>query len=277
MYILFDIGGTKTRIAGAENKTSFGTPLIFDTPQSYEEGLKALESAIREIALEVKIEKIIGGIAGPIDEKRESLVRSPNLPQWIGKTISKDLGSIFTCPVELFNDSALVGLGEALYGAGRDHEIVAYMTISTGVGGVRIVKGHIDSSFQGFEPGHQIIDADETLVAPSQGADLEHLVSGRFVEERIGKRPADITDEAFWEEQAKLIAYGLNNTIVHWSPDVVVLGGSMMNEVGVSVEKVEQYLKDILTIFPKIPPIKKALLGDVGGLYGALASIDVRS
>lgn len=277
MYILFDIGGTKTRIAGAQDRVSFGTPVIFSTPQSYEEGLKALEEAILQLSGEVKIEKIIGGIAGPIDERREKLVRSPNLPQWIGKPLRQDLDNLFSCEVELFNDSALVGLGEALYGAGRSHDIVAYMTISTGVGGARIVKGKIDSSFQGFEPGHQIIDADETLVAHSQGVDFEHLVSGHFVEERIGKRPVDITDESFWDEQAKLIAYGLNNTIVHWSPDVVVLGGSMMNEPGVSVEKVQEYLKEILTIFPKIPPIKKALLGDLGGLYGALASIDEQS
>lgn len=277
MYILFDIGGTKTRVAGAEDQTSFSTPLIFSTPHSYEEGLKSLQDAILKISGGAKIEKIVGGIAGPIDEKKEMLVRSPNLPQWVGKPILKDLENLYACSVELFNDSALVGLGEALKGAGRGFDIVAYMTISTGVGGVRIVKGQIDSSTQGFEPGHQIIDADETLVKDSQGADFEHLVSGHSIEDRIGRKPADITDEAFWDEEAKLIAYGLNNTIVHWSPDVVVLGGSMMNEVGVSVEKIEQYLKNILTIFPKLPVIKKALLGDVGGLYGALASINIES
>jgi glucokinase len=51
------------------------------------------------------------------------------------------------------------GLGEAVFGAGKGREIVVYMTISTGVGGARIVGGKIDASAMGFEPGHQIIDA----------------------------------------------------------------------------------------------------------------------
>ena len=33
----------------------------------------------------------------------------------------------------------MVGLGEAVHGAGRGNCIVMYMTISTGVGGARIV------------------------------------------------------------------------------------------------------------------------------------------
>jgi len=41
----------------------------------------------------------------------------------------------------------------------------------------------------------------------------------------------------------------------------------------ISVEKTEKYLKEILKIFPKLPVIKKAELGDFGGLYGALAFI----
>ena len=70
------------------------------------------------------------------------------------------------------------------------------------------------------------------------------------------------------------MAIGLNNIIVEWSPDVVVLGGSMITgDPSISIEKTENYLKEILKIFPKLPAIRKAELGDFGGLYGALAFI----
>ncbi len=165
---------------------------------------------------------------------------------------------------------AMVGLGEANYGAGRGKDIVVYMTISTGVGGVRIVKGNVDESAMGFEPGHQIIDPDNTLCPTCDGNDLEAYVSGTSIEKRFGKKPYEIQDDAVWDELAKFLAYGLHNTIMHWSPDIIVLGGSMMKEVGIPLPAVRTHLSGIMKIFPTLPQIEKAELADFGGLYGAL-------
>ncbi|HEY4510544.1 MAG TPA: hypothetical protein VJJ73_01775, partial [Candidatus Paceibacterota bacterium] len=53
-----------------------------------------------------------------------------------------------------------------------------------------------------------------------------------------------------------------------------VIGGSMVvKEVGISVQKVEAYLKKVMKIFPEVPPIKRAELGDFGGLHGCLATL----
>ena len=75
-----------------------------------------------------------------------------------------------------------------------------------------------------------------------------------------------------FEELAKWLAYGLNNTIVHWSPDVVVLGGSMITgNPAISLKSIQRHVSKILTIFPTPPIIVKATLQDVGGLHGALS------
>lgn len=271
MKILFDIGGTKTRVAGSQSSDSFDNPIILETPKLYQDGLDALKKTILEVTRGQNIEAIAGGIAGPFSARKSSLIGSPNLSDWIGKPLISDLEKTFNCPVHIENDSAMVGLGEAVHGAGKGFEIVAYITISTGVGGARIVSGKIDERVIGFEPGHQIVDIDKSVMPDADGIYLGNYISGKGVENRTGKKPYEITDESFWDELAKILAYGLNNTIVHWSPDVVVLGGSMMNKVGISVEKTENYLKEILTIYPEIPQIKKSQLGDLGGLYGAMA------
>jgi len=101
---------------------------------------------------------------------------------------------------------------------------------------------------------------------------LEDMVSGRALQEKTGKHPKEITDLAVWDNHAWLLAVGLNNIIVEWSPNCVVLGGSMITgDPSIPLDKTEKYLKEILKIFPQIPTIKKAELGDFGGLYGALA------
>ena len=170
----------------------------------------------------------------------------------------------------------MAALGEAHHGAGRGFDIVTYVTVSTGVNGARIVHGAIDEKSFGFEMGHQIIDPDKTLVKDAPGIYLEDLISGTGVHVRTGKLPKEIHDPEFWDECARILAIGLNNAIDFWSPDVVVLGGSMITgDPAIPIDATQKYLREYLTIIPQIPEIKKAELADVGGLWGALAYLKI--
>lgn len=257
------------RLASSDGKSVLKT-VILDTPKNFEEGMGLFKKTALELAGVEKIEKAAGGIAGLLDKEKSTLLRAPHLPGWVDRPLRQKLAEALNAPVFLENDSALVALGEAMQGAGKAFNIVAYLTISTGVGGARIVGGKIDDNSSGFEPGHQIIDPGNALCHTCENGELESLVSGAAFEKRFGKKPYDVTDSKVWEEMARFLALGLHNSIVHWSPDVVVLGGSMMKEIGIPVERVKYYLEKTLNIFPVLPKIKKAELGDLGGLHGAL-------
>lgn len=273
MFILFDIGGTNMRVALSRDGETFGEPRIVETPKDFDAGMLMLKSLSAELLNGEKLIAAGGGIAGTLSRDKTKFLNGPHLQGWNGKPIKAALEQAFGAQAFVENDTAIVGLGEAVAGAGRGCPIVVYMTVSTGVGGVRIVNQSIDVSAMGFEPGHQIIDADGSLCKVSvcgTGLDFESQVSGSAVTARYGKKPFEITDEAFWEEMARLLAYGLNNTIVHWSPDIVVLGGSMMKKIGIPVDRVRAHLKGILNIYPELPKIEHSELGDIGGLHGAL-------
>jgi len=247
----------------------FSEPVIFDTLSSFDDFIYVFEQQVKKIADDDDIESAIGGIGAPLNKEKTETVNV----KWRGLPIKKRLEEAVGAPVYLENDSAMVGLGEAVYGAGIGDEIVAYITVSTGVGGARIVNGKIDEASIGFEPGHQIIDADKTLCLDCAGNTLEEYISGGAVEKRFNKKPYEIEDEHLWrEELPKFLAYGLNNIIVNWSPDSVILGGSMIvGDPAISIPKTAQYLREILKVFPKIPIIKMAKLNDIGGLHGAMA------
>jgi predicted NBD/HSP70 family sugar kinase len=250
--ILFDIGATKTRMAYSSDGEIFEEPRVFETPKNYEEGFKLFAETAKELAKGREIKKIAGGM-------------SRSISGWTEENLKDDLYKTFGADIFIENDAAIVGLGEANWGAGRGFEIVAYITVSTGVGGARIVNGKIDERAIGFEPGKQIIDMDS-------GKNLEDMISGRALREKTGKSPKEITDENVWENLAKMLAVGLNNIIVEWSPNCVCLGGSMITgNPAIPLDKTEKNLKEILKIFPELPAIRKAELGDFGGLYGALA------
>ncbi len=265
------------RLGSSRDGETLDKTVVISTPETYTEGLVEFKKTAMALAGGEGIDAVSGGIAGTFNQKKLLLVNGPNLKDWIGKPICSELETFFNAPVYIENDAAMGGLGEAVHGAGRGFEIVAYITVSTGVGGSRIVGGKVDSKSVGFEPGHQIVDADRTIVTDAEGTFLEDYISGHGILKRMGKEPKDIVEPAFWNKMAKILAYGLNNVCVFWSPDVIVLGGSMITgDPAISVEKTKEYLSKVNKIYPELPEIKISELGDSCGLYGSLEYLKTR-
>lgn len=274
MYLLFDIGGTKTRVAVSKDLDGLvGEPAVFETPDDFEEGVNLIIENASRLSGGAEFKSAAGGFAGPLNREREAAVNSPNNSNWVGKPLKERLQEKLDAPVYLENDTALAALAESILGEGRKYRITAYVNIGTGIGGARIINDRIDESVFGFEPGHQFVDIfSEENLKDNKPLTLEEMISGSAVEKRMGKKPYEIEDLNFWREEARILAYGLNNIIAHWSPEAVILGGSMIKKSpGIKIEEVREFLSSILKIYPEIPKIKLTELdGDKRGLYGAM-------
>lgn len=259
MYILIDIGGTKTRVTMTEHREAFLPPVVFHTPQNPEEWLTTLKETAGTFTSGRKILGLVVGVPGTFTH--DGVVqKTPNLKEWVGFPLKERLVDFFSCPIAIENDAALVGLGEAIFGAGKDHPIVAYITISTGVGGVRIVDGKIDRNTYGFEIGHTIIE---------NGHDVESIISGGALEKRFGKPSHEVHDVVLWEKINHYAGVFGANTTMYWSPSVIVYGGPVMNDL--HIEIIEREAKQYLQMYKETPVFIRGTLGDFGGLYGGLA------
>ena len=278
-YVLFDIGGTKTRVAISEDLKSFSEPVKFSTPANYKEGVKEMKAAVDSLTSK-KIRGVAGGIRGILNHDKTELIFDPGdkLPGWVEQPIAAELKKAFNCPAHLENDAAVVGLGEAVYGAGEGEELIVYLTVSTGVGGARIINGAVSPTEYGFEPGHQILDIDQTILGEETAPTLENLVSGTALEKRMGMKPYDVPqDDAVWDQLAMYLGQGLRNTILYWSPDVIVLGGSMIvGDPRILLADIIRHTENALDEVVPCPAIVDATLADVGGLYGAMALLQQR-
>ena len=267
MHIVADIGGTKMRVAASRDLSVFGTPAILDTPRGYADGIRAFADAARALVAGEKVESVAIGIKGLLSADKKSVMTSPQnvLRDWKDKPLAYDIAAALSAAsVRLENDTALVGLGEAVSGAGKGKGIVVYITVSTGVNGVRIVDGVIDRG--DAEIGGQYLQVGDALTS------LEDLISGVAIAEKYGVHPKEIDkDSPLWEELARITAFGVHNAILHWSPERIVLGGSMFNEIGIPVERVHAHVAEILRKVPHVPEIVHSQLGDVGGLWGGVA------
>lgn len=272
MYLVFDIGGTNTRIATSLDGQTLISTKTFPTEKDFESEIQLISQIGNELLGEQKIKAVAGGVAGLLDSEKNTLLKSPNIQSWDHWPLKEELENAFDAPVFLENDANLGGLGEACFGVGKESNIVAFITIGTGVGGVRIVDKKIDKSTEGFEPGHQIIVPNGNPCNCGGKGHLESYVSGLNIEKSYGQRAENIKDENIWKELAKYLAIGLNNTIVHWSPKVIILSGSVTQKLPIG--QIELYLKENLTIFATIPPIIRGSLGEDCTLHGALELIN---
>jgi len=265
--LLFDIGATNLRLALTSSKTALGEVIELPTPRRFDDLIQIFRTLRGTLAPGRRIGRIVGGIAGQMDSTGNKLIVTTNIsPDWLNRPFGATLNKIFNAPVNIQNDVALGALGEAAYGAGRGERIVAFLMLGTGYGGCRIVDQRIDDSTRGFEPGKQrmIINGHKAVTIGSQ-------VSGRGVTERFKKLPREIHDVRIWRGISETFGYSVVNAILMWSPDVVVLGGSMFKNPGILLPTVQQVVDKNLSEFPTRPRIVLGELGDKFGLYGALA------
>lgn len=269
MFLLFDIGGTKTRLAVVSPKTTKISPeevVIFPTPTLFNHGIEQIVDTALRLAKGNKIKSGGGGIGALLDKSKTSIINYSNKPtliDWNHKPIKKELEKKLNCKIYLENDAALCGLGEAIFGAGRKSSLIAYLTIGTGVGGVKIENGAIDQNYFGFEPGKQLLE-----IGTNQISTLEVLIGGRFIKEKFQILPSDIQDSVFWQNIEYYLSIGLHNAALFWSPEKIVLGGSIINYL--SLDRIKVQFERLLANFPQKPLIEKAILGELSGLYGAL-------
>ncbi len=265
MHLLLDIGSTKTKIAVAPDLNGFEEPRVINTPQDFDEGIQTILRHAKEMSAGEKFVSVAVGVAGPLDPEKMMLTNSPHMPDWIEKPLKNMIQDELQANVKMENDMALAGLGEAVNGAGNGADIVVYLAVNTGVGGVRVVQKKIDVSTMGFEPGHQIIGINEEMKTPIR---LEDYISGTAIEMKYNKEPEEMKSKQFWDEIAYYLAIGIHNTILHWSPDVIVLGGLVME--GIDVDVVRRHVREVLSIFPDMPEIRKSELTPFSGLHGGL-------
>lgn len=251
MNFIFDIGGTNLRfciIAKDRKKIDIDSVVKIPTPKDPRDFLLIVDNYIKNSGSKF-ITKTIGGSTGVIDQKG-NILNSLHLPMWRNFPLRDELSKITKSKVLLKNDATLATLGEAVYGEGRNYNIVSYITISTGVGGSRVINKKIDTSSLNFEIGHSLIQINNSPV------ELETLISGSGFQKRYGRYLHELDNSSLQREVEFYSAIGIVNLILHWSPEIVIIGGGVGKSLDINNIKIQ--VKKYLKVYPKIPLIIKS-------------------
>ncbi|UCG95584.1 MAG: ROK family protein [archaeon] len=284
-YIVFDIGGTKTRYAVMDREANFlYGPFEENTPKK---GLPdLLVGIVGKILNKTEFEVVESiGIAccGIIDTERGMIKHSRILGDRI--EIRSPLEKKFRIKTFVENDGNAAVLGEKFYGKGKKFESVAYVSIGTGLGGGFYKKGlhrggEYDTEFGSFDvggvewksiSGSKIKELLEEFLSEDKretGLRQESLnAENLFALAAEGDR---VVKEFLENVIGKYNARGFSIIIKKFEPEMIVLGGSIaLENSGMIIEPLKRRLKKILG-GRKLPRIELSGLGKNAGLYGAL-------
>lgn len=279
---VLDIGGTSIK-SGLWN----GQKLV-DVREQDTEAKKGAAHVVSRILEILKTYRPFDGVgistAGQVNSE-EGYIRyaNENIPGYTGTRLKDIVASEFGTPVAVENDVNAAALGEAAWGAGKDHDDFLCLTYGTGVGGAIIIgkKIYSGSMFSAGEFGGIMVHPEDcvkgqpfsgcyekyasatALVAEALKQD-DTLTNGRQIFSRFQEpKVREIVDR--WIDE---IVHGLVTVIHIFNPSCVILGGGVMEQPYILGQVRERTADRIMDSFRGVE-LKTAALGNRAGLMGA--------
>ncbi len=206
-----DIGGTNIKLGIVNNSGEivYSTMVPTNRKGGPDEVISQLKKGIAETLSKNEF-KIIGigiGAAGSVSSKEGTVSNPPNVPGWGTVNLIKIIKEEFNLPVFLDNDANAAAIGEMLYGAGKELNSFALITLGTGVGGGLILNRNIYQGDKGAagEIGHISIDYKGNLCNCGSKGCVEAYVGNHYLMEIVKEELPEYKD-------SKILSIINNNT-----------------------------------------------------------------
>jgi glucokinase len=305
----FDMGGTKMLASVLDNSyqaistAKKRTPPGADNDKVLDVVVATVGAALEEAGIKPGDVAAIGiAVPGPIDRDAGRIVSLTNVGVR-DMPLRDQLSAEFGIPVVLENDVNAGTFGEFVAGAAKGYRNVLGVFPGTGVGGGIIIDGTLYRGHTGRagEIGHMIVEVGGRLcgcgkygcleavssrtaiakelvhlaaigeaptVLERAGTDITQVKSG-VIKKAIGageKSVIRVVERAAW-----YLGVGLGSCLDIFDPDVVVLGGGLVEKLGDSyLESVEASMREHNMIGSKAPLVR-ASLGDDSVIVGSAA------
>jgi glucokinase len=263
-----DVGGTKTLLALFDSRFEVLEEDKFRSHppkgglRAFEKSLRrSLQALMRRARKEKLVVRYVGvGCAGDIDMGRGIVKRSPNLTFLDGYPFRERLEKLTRAQVFIGHDVQAALYGEYRLGAAKNARHVIGVWLGTGVGGAMIVDGRIHLGATGSagdignyllssldvsieSPRKYVLDgvASRTAIAgeaaalaakhkapalrADAGTDVDDIRAGDIAK---SIRKGDKAIERLVRSRANIVGTALSNLVDFINPDVVVLGGGIV-------------------------------------------------
>ena len=300
-----DLGGTHLRAAtiGEDGRIHFRHKQNTPRAGRADEIVAALVHAARECekqetAAGERIRALSVVVPGTVDARAGVVVKAPNLPCLDGFRLAAAVEKEFSLPVIIENDANAAAVGELWQGAGRGHAAIVCVTLGTGVGGGIVLDGTLwrGANESAAEIGHMSVDpfGGVACTCGSRGCLEVYASATAIVRMAREARPRfagstlsqgdELTAEQIYRagvggdelalevfrRMGVYLGIGLANLINVLNPEVIVIGGGVVNGWELFEKHMLQQVADRAFPLPAANvKIVRAERGDDAGLLGA--------
>jgi glucokinase len=299
-----DIGGTKIAVGlvDAQGRILQQEVVPSEPEKGFEDGLGRIRRMLDACLQRQPDAHLLGvgvGATGPVDPDTGVLGPNSFFPSWEGLGMTERLKDLLGTSVAIENDADAAALGETAWGAGRGASRCLYVTVSTGIGTGLVIDGHLYRGAGGAHPemGHQVIDpargpqcfcgAKGCWESLAGGPAFAAWYTAQARERRLelslaGDRIIDAREVCLRAEQGDPLAQeavlregyylglGLANLVTNFVPDVIVLGGGVMQSWHMFEGQVRAIIRQTCGLVPhERTDLRLASLGTKTGLAGA--------
>lgn len=233
-------------------------------------------------------------IAGQVDRSGAVVRNAPNLG-WKNVPLREHLSSGLAPQVQrvvLLNDLHAAALAESRSGAAAGTETALVVFVGTGIGGALVLRGEVHHGASGAagEIGHVKVQGQDGCCGCGERGCVEALAGGLALERavreilpsaRMERHPLACWQDAvdgrhrqaldLIEDRAEILGRVVAGAATLCSPDVLVLGGGVLQAVPSFREAlVAAIRRDVLAVTGEVMCIKSAQHGDAAGAIGAL-------
>ena len=254
-------------------------------------------------------------VAGLINKNRNMVEFSPNF-HWHDVDIIGTLGQRFSLPIYFDNVTRVMALGELCYGVGKQYKNFVFINIGYGIGAGIIIDGQplLGAVGMAGEFGHITVDKDsKTQCDCGNFGCLEALASGQGIARAarnelkkgaqsnllemcggdINKVTAEMVAEAakkgdslawnIFSQAAEYIGLGISALINLFNPEVVVLGGGVIQAGEILFDNVRKTIRARalnrsargVPLLPATFGLKAAAMGAVSLVMNKLLNLEL--
>jgi glucokinase len=261
----------------------------------------SLKRLAKKIGWDAQEIKSVGcSVPGPLDRMQGVVRFSPNLG-WRDVPLAALFHEVLPVPFTVDDDANCAALGEARQGAARTSSNMVYVTVSTGIGAGIVIDGHIYRGSHGLagEVGHFPLELAGPRCACGNSGCFEALASGTAmaaaarltVQEGVetslrsmapspdlltaehviaAAADGDLAAGRIVERIARYLGAGLAMVAFAFDPDVIVVGGGLMQPGNGLLERAHaQFTGRVIAPIGELVSIAPATLGDDSALVGA--------
>jgi glucokinase len=228
-------------------------------------------------------------------------VWAPNIPGWDHYPLREHLQNVTETEVVLDSDRAAYVLGEQWCGAAKGSKNVVFLAVGTGIGAGILVDGRLcrgagdiagavgwfaltpefrpdyskrgcfESEASGTAVGERAIEAlgsqPSEVISELVDGDLNGITAEVVVE---AARRSDGTAQEVLDHAATYLAMGIANIVSILNPEVVVLGGGLMQAGELLLDPIKkEFTRWAQPIAAEQVRLELSTLGEDAGLYGA--------